>query len=308
MQGVVIKSTGSWYRVKGEDSKIRDCRLQGKFRTKGIKSTNPVAVGDEVEIEAVDDTYVITKIKDRQNYLTRKSTNLSKQVQIIAANIDQVLLVTSIVQPKVPRGLIDRVLVTAEAFDIPTIIVFNKFDLCTEDDLDEVAERMATYDPIGYSCIVTSVNSKRGLNQLKQALAGKRTLLTGQSGVGKSSLINAIEPTLDLRVGDVSDFNEKGQHTTTFAEMHDLSFGGEIIDTPGVRSFGFFDFDKAHLAHYFPEMRALLPACKFHNCVHINEPGCAVKAALEEGEFSNYRYQSYLNIYYDEDLTKTYDA
>jgi ribosome biogenesis GTPase len=307
MRGIVIKSTGSWYRVKTVEEGIVECRLQGKFRTKGIKSTNPVAVGDEVDLTAVDDTYAITKIIPRKNYLTRKSTNLSKQVQIIAANIDQVLLVTSVVQPKVPRGLIDRVLVTAEAFDIPVIIVFNKFDLCDENDIDELAGRMATYDPIGYKCVVTSVKTERGQKELKELLTGKRTLLTGQSGVGKSSLINSIEPELDLRVGSVSDFNEKGQHTTTFAEMNDLSFGGEIIDTPGVRSFGFFDFDKEHLSHYFPEMRALLSECKFHNCVHINEPGCAVKDAVEKGEISSYRYQSYLNFYHDEDLTKTYD-
>lgn len=307
MRGVVIKSTGSRYNVKAENGEIYDCRLRGKFRVKGIKSTNPISVGDEVELEQVDETYAITTLHPRRNFLVRKSTNLSKQVHILAANLDQVVLVTGVVKPRVPRGLIDRVLVTAEAYDIPVVIVFNKVDLCNDDDIDELAERLATYDPIGYKCIVTSAVTGRGLTELKEALANSRSLLTGQSGVGKSSLINAIEPSLDLRVTNVSEFNEKGKHTTTFAEMHELSFGGEIIDTPGVRSFGFYEFDKAHLGHYFPEIRALMHHCKFNNCMHVNEPGCAVKAAVEEGEFSEYRYRSYLNFYEDEDLLKSYD-
>ncbi len=307
MQGVVIKSTGSWYRVRLSDGELVDCRLKGKFRIKGLRSTNPVAVGDEVTVEQVDETYAITTIAERKNYLVRKSTNLSKQIHILAANVDQVLLITSIVQPRVPTGLIDRILVAAEAYGIPAIIVFNKFDLCDEEDIDLVAERMATYDPIGYKCIVTSVESGKGIKAVKEQLIGKTTLLTGQSGVGKSSLINAVEPLLDLKTGDVSTFNEKGQHTTTFAEMHPLSFGGDIIDTPGVRSFGMIDFEKEHLSHYFPEMRALLGECKFNNCVHVNEPGCVVKAAVEEGEISDRRYQSYLNLYFDEDLEKDYD-
>ncbi|MAX78859.1 MAG: ribosome small subunit-dependent GTPase A [Crocinitomicaceae bacterium] len=307
MQGTVVKSTGSWYNVKSDDDAIVQCRIKGKFRIKGIKSTNPIAVGDLVEYDIDDDGYgVIHKIHPRKNYIIRKSTKLSKQVHIIASNIDQLVLVTTIVQPKIALGFVDRILATAEAYSIPATIVFNKFDLYDDEAIDKLAGILAIYDPIGYNYCLTSVKTKKGLSEFSELLKGKTSLLSGHSGVGKSSLINAIEPDLDLKVKDVSGYNEKGQHTTTFAELHPLSIGGNIIDTPGVRSFGIIDFEKEHLSHYFPEMKALMGQCKFHNCVHVNEPQCAVKAAVEEGEIAFSRYENYLNMYHDENLDKNY--
>ena len=307
MQGTVVKSTGSWYNVKSDDDAIVQCRIKGKFRIKGIKSTNPIAVGDLVEYDIDDDGYgVIHKIHPRKNYIIRKSTKLSKQVHIIASNIDQLVLVTTIVQPKIALGFVDRILATAEAYSIPATIVFNKFDLYDDEAIDKLAGILAIYDPIGYKYCLTSVKTKKGLSEFSELLKGKTSLLSGHSGVGKSSLINAIEPDLDLKVKDVSGYNEKGQHTTTFAELHPLSIGGNIIDTPGVRSFGIIDFEKEHLSHYFPEMKALMGQCKFHNCVHVNEPQCAVKAAVEEGEIAFSRYENYLNMYHDENLDKNY--
>lgn len=307
MQGTVIKSTGSWYQVKTLENGIVPCRIKGKFRMKGIKATNPIAVGDLVEFDFdKDQNGIIHTIEPRKNYIIRKSTKLSKQVHIIASNIDQLVLVTSIVQPRIALGFVDRILATAEAYDIPATIVFNKFDVYTEEAIDRLAEVLAIYHPIGYNYCITSVKTQKGIDELREILKGKTSLLSGHSGVGKSSLINTIEPTLDIKVKDVSDANEKGQHTTTFAELHELSIGANIIDTPGVRSFGIIDFDKEHLAHYFPEMRDLLGSCKFHNCVHINEPHCAIKNAVEEGEISLSRYQNYVDMYHDENLEKTY--
>jgi ribosome biogenesis GTPase len=307
MQGIVFKSTGSRYKVKGEDGLFYIGGIRGKMRLSGIKSTNPVAVGDSVDFEVESGNLgVITHLNDRKNYLVRKSTNLSKQVHVLAANIDQVLMICTIVQPKIALGLVDRVLATAEAYEIPAVLVFNKFDIYSEEDKDKLAGILSIYDPIGYPCIITSATEKRGIEKLKTVLQNKTTLLTGHSGVGKSSLINTIDPNLQLKTGEISHFNEKGQHTTTFAEMHELSFGAQIIDTPGVRSFGVFDFDKSVLAHYFPEMLSKSTECRFHNCTHVNEPGCAIKQTIEEGGISAQRYQSYLNLFFDEDLEKSY--
>ncbi|NEQ49470.1 MAG: ribosome small subunit-dependent GTPase A [Leptolyngbya sp. SIO3F4] len=308
MRGRVYKSTGSWYRVRLEGGDFMDCRILGKMRLQGIRSTNPVAVGDwvQVEQEPGEPTGSIVSIEDRTNYLVRKSTKLSKQVHILAANVDQVVLVTTVVQPKIALGLVNRILVTAEAYDIPALLVFNKYDLYSEPDLDKLAEILAIYHPIGYPYALTSVQEGRGIETLRKQLRGKTSLFAGHSGVGKSSLLNALDPSLELRVKEVSAFNEKGQHTTTFAEMHDLSDDTFVVDTPGVRSFGVFDFNKETLSHYYPEMRERLGQCKFYNCMHIEEPGCAVRAAVEEGEISWARYQSYLNLYYDEDLKTEY--
>lgn len=307
MTGRVIKSTGSWYRVKTETGERLDCRIKGKFRIKGIKATNPVAVGDWVDFELDNENNgVIHTIHDRSNYIIRKSTKLSKQVHVIASNIDQLVLVTTIVQPRIALGFIDRILATAEAYEVPAVLVFNKFDLYGAEEQDRLAEVLATYHPIGYSYLLTSAKDQKGLKALQAELEGKTSLLSGHSGVGKSSLINALQPSLNLKVKDVSDFNDKGQHTTTFAELHELTFGGSIIDTPGVRSFGIIDFEKEHLGHYFPEIRSRMTHCRFHNCVHINEPGCAVKEAVEAGEISFSRYQNYLNMFHDENLEKAY--
>ncbi|MEM9024879.1 MAG: ribosome small subunit-dependent GTPase A, partial [Bacteroidota bacterium] len=247
-----------------------------------------------------DETGVITAIEPRKNYIIRKATKLSKQSHIIAANVDQALLITTIVQPHIKLGFVDRFLVTAEAYRIPVILVFNKLDL-HDPGADAVLDTVkAIYEPIGYRCVATSALRGDHIDTLTAVLKDKVSLLSGHSGVGKSSLINAIDPTLDLRTADVSDFNEKGRHTTTFAEMFPLQEGGYIIDTPGLKSFGLLEMEKSELAHYFPEMYALLPECRFYNCTHTNEPGCAVKEAVEEEAISPYRYESYLNLYYEE--------
>ena len=307
-KGIVIKSTGSWYKVRTNDQEVVECRIKGKFRIKGIKSTNPIAVGDEVEYNLEEEGIgVISKITPRKNYLIRKSTNLSKQVHIIAANVDQLVIITSVIKPNIALGFIDRLLATAEAYGIPSAIVFNKVDVYDDDAFEKLEDAVAIYSEIGYKCLVTSATNKFGLADLEELLKGKVNLLSGHSGVGKSSLINAVQPDLDLQTLTVSEYNEKGRHTTTFAEMHSLDIGADIIDTPGVRSFGIIDFEKEHLSHYFPEMRERLDECKFNNCVHINEPGCAIKAALEEGVISPSRYENYLGMYEDDGLKKAWE-
>ncbi len=303
MRGRVIRSTGSWYTVKTVNQQVMECKIKGKFRLKsGLRATNPVAVGDWVEVAAdQDDTPVIYELEDRQNYLIRKSTKLSKAVQIIAANLDQVVLVCSIVSPAVKTGFIDRFLAMAEAYSIPALLVFSKADLYTDADWDKLAELGMIYENIGITCKAASALDGKGVEGIRELLKGKTSLVSGQSGVGKSTLVNALEPGLELRTADISEFNEKGKHTTTFAEMFDLSFGGHIIDTPGIRSFGLVELEKEELFHFFPELFAAAEDCRFHNCVHINEPGCAVKTAVEEGSIPASRYQSYYYLYHDED-------
>ncbi|MGN7205619.1 ribosome small subunit-dependent GTPase A [Pedobacter sp. SAFR-022] len=300
MQGLVIKSTGSWYQVHAEDGEIYDCRIKGKFRIKGIQTTNPIAVGDQVnfELEPNSGNGVIDKLHDRKNYIIRKSINLSKQAQIIAANMDQAFLVVTLASPRTSLGFIDRFLATAEAYGIPAVLIFNKLDLFNDAGLEILEDYKAIYENIGYPCYTVSALEGTNIHIIEDLLKDKTTLFSGHSGVGKSSLINALMPDLDIKTGEVSEASDKGQHTTTFAEMHELPFGGYLIDTPGIRELGIFDIRPEELGHYFVEMRALLNQCKFHNCRHVNEPGCAVIKAVEEGEIELSRYESYLSIYH----------
>ena len=289
--------------VEDENGKRIPCRIQGKFRTKGIKATNPIAVGDWVRYtyEPDQESAVITALEPRRNYIIRRSINLSKQVQIIGANLDQALLVVTLASPPTSFGFIDRFLVTAEAYDIPAVLVFNKLDLFSEDGLDILRDYMELYEQIGYPCYAVSAQEKTNLAEIRQLLQDKTTLVSGHSGVGKSTLINAIEPTVALKTGEISEWSDKGKHTTTFAEMIDLSFGGKLIDTPGIRELGIVDIEQGELAHFFPEMRARLNACRFHNCRHINEPGCVVIDAVQSGDIQSTRYDSYLSIYHNQD-------
>ena len=305
MTGTVYKSTGSWYTVKTENGKAYECRIKGKFRLKGIKSTNPIAVGDHVdfELETKNDTVtgVINKIHDRKNYIVRKSVNLSKQTHVIASNIDQVFLLITIDNPPTFTTFIDRFLVTAEAYSIKTILLFNKIDTYDEDTLLEVKYLAAVYRKIGYECIGISATTGKNVDKVKSLMIDKVSMFAGHSGVGKSTLVNAIEPNLDLKTKAISTQHQQGQHTTTFAEMFDLSFGAQIIDTPGIKGFGVVDMDKEEIGDYFPEFFALKQECKFNNCLHVQEPKCAVKKALEEDEVAYSRYKSYLQILEGED-------
>lgn len=303
MKGLVTKSTGSWYQVKAEDGKPYECRIKGKFRTKGIKTTNPVAVGDQVniELEAEEGVAVITDLEPRRNYMIRRSVNLSKQTQILGANLDQALLVVTLASPPTSLGFIDRFLVTAEAYSIPALLVFNKLDLFSEEGLDILQTYMDIYENIGYPCVAISALSGGNVDLIKDVLRDKITLVSGHSGVGKSTLINSLVPGVDLRTGNISEWSDKGKHTTTFAEMIELPFGGYLIDTPGIRELGVVDIERQELSHFFPEMRALMNQCRFNNCRHINEPGCVVLTAVENGEIELSRYESYLSIYHNED-------
>jgi ribosome biogenesis GTPase len=276
-----------------------DCRIKGIFRTKGITTTNPIAVGDSVdfELEPEQGTGVITKLHPRKNYIIRKSVNLSKQAQIIAANLDQALLIVTLASPRTSLGFIDRFLVTAEAYDVPAALVFNKLDLFSNEGLEILADYKSIYENIGYPCYEVSALNGINVDQVSAIIKDKMTLFSGHSGVGKSSLINALVPDLKLRTTQISEWHDKGVHTTTFAEMFELPQGGYIIDTPGIRELGVIDIEKNELSHFFPEMRALLNQCRFNSCRHINEPGCAVIKAVEEGEIELSRYESYLSIY-----------
>ena len=298
LEGIVIRSTGSWYIVRTEDGTTVDCRLRGQYRIKGIRNTNPVAVGDRVTIALQKDepTAVIEEIHERHNHIIRKATNLSKASHIIAANIDQAVLVVTINHPRTAAGFIDRFLVTAEAYHIPAALVFNKIDLYIEPEKERMSHFMDVYSGIGYPCIEVSATEGININRFIALMRDKVSLLTGHSGVGKSALLNASDPLLNLKTGIISEFSKKGKHTTTFAEMLELSFGGWIVDTPGIKEFGLYDFEKETLAQRFPEMRALMSDCRFANCTHIHEPGCAVKVALEKGAIANSRYKSYLNM------------
>ncbi|MFI5157802.1 MAG: ribosome small subunit-dependent GTPase A [Sphingobacteriales bacterium] len=303
MQGLVTKSTGSWYQVQTPDGQIVDCRIKGKFRTKGIVTTNPIAVGDVVDfdMEPEQESGVITNLQQRKNYIIRKSINLSKQAQIIAANLDQALLIVTLASPRTSLGFIDRFLVTAEAYDIPARLIFNKLDLFSDEGLEVLAYYKDVYEKVGYPCFEVSALERTNIEVVQELLKDKVTLFSGHSGVGKSSLINRLLPDLDLRTNQISDWSEKGMHTTTFAEAFELPQGGFIIDTPGIRELGVIDIEQQELSHFFPEMRQRMHHCRFSNCRHINEPGCAVLEALENGEIEPSRYDSYLSIYHGND-------
>ncbi|WP_426669552.1 ribosome small subunit-dependent GTPase A [Mucilaginibacter sp. McL0603] len=303
MEGLVTKSTGSWYQVQTDDGQKFDCRIKGIFRTKGITTTNPIAVGDRVEFELEPEqgTGVITKLHQRKNYIIRKSINLSKQAQVIAANLDQALLIVTLASPRTSLGFIDRFLVTAEAYDIPAALVFNKLDLFSDEGLEILADYQSIYENIGYPCYEVSAIEGTNVDEIAEIIKDKVTLFSGHSGVGKSSLINSLLPDLKLRTTEISEWHDKGMHTTTFAEMFELPQGGYIIDTPGIRELGVIDIEKNELSHFFPEMRALLNQCRFNSCRHINEPGCAVIKAVEEDKIELSRYESYLSIYHGND-------
>lgn len=301
MTGLVYKSTGSWYQVKSDEGDFYQCRIKGKFRIKGIKSTNPVAVGDRVEfkLEELSDGEekgVITAIKDRENYIIRKSVNLSKQTHIIASNIDQAFLLVTLNNPPTFTTFIDRFLVTAEAYGIKAILLFNKIDTYNEEELDQIKYLAAMYRKVGYQCLGISARTGKNVEEVKEMMKGKTSMISGHSGTGKSTLINAVEPSLDLKTTKISEQHRQGQHTTTFAEMYDLAFGARIIDTPGIKGFGVVDIEKEELGNYFPEFFARKQDCKFHNCLHLDEPKCAVKEALEQEEIPWFRYKSYLQI------------
>lgn len=306
MTGQVIKSTGSWYLVKTTGNQIINCKIKGKFRLKGIKTTNPVAVGDRVEVELPEgqEVGVINEIHPRNNHIIRKSTKLSKLSHIIAANIDLALLVVTIREPRIATGFIDRFLVTAEAYHIPAAIVFNKLDIYRPKDIERLNELSEIYNDAGYKTFRVSALTGENIDLLKAEITGKVNLFSGVSGVGKSALVNRLEPGLKLKTGVISGYNEKGKHTTTFPEMHPLSFGGYVIDTPGIREFGLVEFRKEEIAERFPEFRRYQHDCRFNNCTHIHEPGCAVKQAIEEGKIARSRYESYLRIYNDDYLEK----
>ena len=300
MTGIVYKSTGSWYYVKSEDNKFYNCRIKGKFRMKGIKSTNPIAVGDVVDFdldETVDEVNgIITNIHDRKNYIVRKSVNLSKQTHIIASNIDIGFLIVTINNPITTTSFIDRFLVTAKAYGIEAILIFNKIDTFDDATLDEQLYLQHTYEQIGYKCLRVSATDNKGVTELMDLMKGKVSMFSGHSGVGKSTLVNTIEPTLNLKTKEISNSHAQGQHTTTFAEMFDLSNDIRIIDTPGIRGFGMVDMEKQEISDYFPEFFELKEDCKFNNCLHKEEPHCAVKKALDEDKIAWSRYQSYLKI------------
>lgn len=293
-----MKSTGSWYNVLVEGGQIYRCRLRGKLKLEGSRATNPVSVGDKVSFtpEADQDTGIITAISDRKNHIVRKSTNLSRKSQVIAANLDQAILIATLHVPRTSTGFIDRFLVNCEAYSVNACLVFNKLDLYEPEELEIMDQLIAIYEPQGYKCLKVSALKGAGLNEFLAMLKDKISLLSGHSGVGKSTLINAIEPDLNLKTAQISLAHLKGKHTTTFAEMFPLSHGGFIIDTPGIKEFGLVDFEDWELCHYFPEMRELFNLCRFDNCTHAHEPGCAVKEKVESGEINISRYNNYLNI------------
>jgi ribosome biogenesis GTPase len=302
MEGIVIKSTGSRYLVKAGDV-VQECVLKGKIRMQGRKTTNPVAVGDIVDFDFEDNGEAIIKnIHPRKNYIIRKSINLSKQAQILASNLDQAVLIVTLVSPRTSLGFIDRFLVTAEAYRIPAKIIFNKTDLLDEEMKTVQKEIVRLYEKIGYECFEISSHDQNQVKKLKSLFKDKNTLIAGHSGVGKSTFINALEPGLDIKTGEISTAHAKGMHTTTFAELHPLAFGGSIIDSPGIKELGLVEMKKEEVGHYFPEIRALMNACRFNNCLHVNEPKCAVIKAVEEGVISAQRYASYLGILQGEEM------
>lgn len=305
MHGLIIKNTGSWYTVKTDDGRIVECKVKGNFRLKGIRSTSPVAVGDYVDIIMnAEGTALISAIDDRKNYIIRKASNLSKQSQIIAANLDQALLIITIKQPETSTTFIDRFLAGAEAYRVPVVLVFNKTDLLNDDEHRYQLQMVELYETIGYLCIEISAETGMGIDQLQTLLKQKVTLVSGNSGVGKSSLINAIIPHADQRTAEISNAHGTGMHTTTFSEMIELAEGGYLIDTPGIKGFGTFDIEREELTSYFKEIFEFSKDCKFNNCTHTHEPGCAVIQAVENQYISVSRYQSYLNMLEDKDDSK----
>ncbi len=299
MKGVVYKSTGSWYIIKDEAGKFHNARMKGVMKIDDITSTNPVAVGDIVEMELEDNSEaaaVINEIKERHNYINRQSPRHKHQHHIVAANLDQSMMVATIKEPRTSQGFIDRFLVASEMYHVKPFIVFNKSDLYKKKELEKYEQWKAMYEAVGYKVFLVSAEKNEGVDDIMELLKDKTTLISGHSGVGKSSLLNVIFPKMNLKTGDISGWSGKGQHTTTFAEMFDLPFGGRIIDTPGMREFGLVDIDKQELSHYFPEMRDRLNNCQFNNCLHFNEPGCAIKEAVVNGEINEDRYVSYAGI------------
>lgn len=303
MEGIVIKSTGSWYSVRLFDGKTLSCRLKGKHRLDDIKSTNPVAVGDVVTVESddTDGTAVIDYIHNRKNYIIRRASNLSKQSHIIAANIDQAILVATINYPITTRIFIDRFLASAEAYRIPVSLVFNKVDRYDYKLMNELNDIRSVYEAIGYPTLALSAKKDADLSEFSNLLKDKVSVISGHSGVGKSTLINKIEPDLHLKTAEISDAHQTGKHTTTFAEMHPLSIGGFIIDTPGIRGFGLYDIERTELCHYFREIFEVSASCQYNNCTHVHEPGCAVKRAVQNGDIAKSRYDSYVNILFSKD-------
>ena len=304
MKGIVVKSTGSWYSVRMDSGEVMECRIKGKFRMKGIKTTNPVAVGDVVEVEVNPDGAVINRIEDRKNYIIRKSTNLSKEAHIIAANVDQAVLVVTVNHPVTSTVFIDRFLATAEAYSVPVKLVFNKIDRYKGEDKEYLDALINLYTTIGYPCSTLCAKTEEGLDALKAELKDKITLLSGHSGVGKSTIINKLVPGVNLRTGDISEYHNKGMHTTTFSEMIPLPEGGYLIDTPGIKGFGTIEMETAEISHYFPEIFKFSEDCRFNNCSHRHEPGCAVLQALEDHYISESRYKSYLSILEDKEESK----
>ncbi|MBR5862937.1 MAG: ribosome small subunit-dependent GTPase A [Alistipes sp.] len=298
--GLVLKSTGSWYEVLSEGERLQ-CRIRGKLRLKGVRSTNPVVVGDWVRFEADEQGgYVISAIEPRRNYIIRRASNLSKESHIIAANVDQALLVVTLFSPATATEFVDRFLVTCEAYKVPVTILLAKIDLAREHP-EAVEEFHAIYESAGYRIVEVSATEGEGIEEVRELLRGKTTLLSGNSGVGKSTLVAAVEQGLDIKTGEISQSHHKGKHTTTFSTMYPLAEGGYIIDTPGIKGFGLIDIEDAELAHYFPEMMRFLPDCRFYNCSHTHEPGCAVVEAVKQGEIAYPRYESYLKIMDEDD-------
>lgn len=300
--GTVIKSTGSQFLVKMEDGRIIPCGIRGKFRIKGIRATNPVAVGDHVGFEWLTDDKggIITTISERTNYIIRKSSNLAKEYQLLAANVDQAWLMISMTLPRTQTPFIDRFLVSTEAYRIPVIILFNKTDLYGASEKEEMEHLKSVYTDIGYRCMQMSLQTREGVKEVKEEMKGKVNVISGNSGVGKSTLINVLEPAIRLKIGDVSEYHKTGKHTTTFAEMFELSSGIRIIDTPGIRGFGTIDIEREELSHFFPEIFRAGNQCKYHNCMHLHEPDCAVQAGVEDGSISEFRYINYLMMMEEE--------
>lgn len=303
-KGLIMRSTGSWYEVRSESGQVFAGRLKGKFKLKGPKTSNPIAVGDQVMYaveDAANETVVIEEILPRYNYIIRKSVHKTAQGQLMAANVDQAIFVMTLKSPKTSLGFLDRFLVTAEAFRIPVQIIFNKMDLLSEEEQDQVFEYAAMYQELGYGILFTSIPANQGVEEFKAIFQGKVSLIAGHSGVGKSSLLNIVAPDLNIKTKEISDFAQKGVHTTTYATMWEMNPGTFLIDSPGINEMGVFEMEKTELAHYFPEMRALLGECKFNNCLHLSEPACAVRNAVDVGDIATSRYLSYLSIFENED-------